>query len=635
VFVIKRSFIVFSLCLALLLSLAAWVYAPGTSGPALLDDYSSLGSLENVGESPEQAFDYILGDESGALGRSVSMATFVLEQALGAGDIATTKRVNIAIHLFNGFLVALLLLLLGRSKSMPFAPVAAVLFAGVWVLAPLQVSTVLYLVQRMAMLAATFTLLSLVFYVHWRRSLGKGLGQLAWLIAAFCALIVGVFAKENAIVAIPLILVLEVCGLQFLDDRGQIISWLRRLTYTLITFGSVVLMILLLFYWDWLSSRYWGREFSLEERVFTQARILWDYVGQFLLPDVQRMGIFHDDVVISTSLYSPISTLLSLVAWCLVIAGGLAFLLVPGGGVVAYGLLFYPIAHTIESTVWPLELYFEHRNYLPSIGLSILMLGLYGVTTRQWRETASPLLAWLGVYIVYLVLLTSSQVQIWSSAPLLAMNHVIGHPDSARANREMATQLAVVGAREGALEYSSKAYAVGLSQNAAGDEHYGDYILRNVALACLSRKPLNPDEYEELGRLNPSRPLGDVSTMSTVVKLRQTNACKEFEWGDFMEYLSGLYLQEFDASQASANMWSALAMLANAEQHWEHAYQFNKRNLVLAPGNIRGLLMQLHFSTALGKEEEARGLITELQQLEEAGKLNQGERDTLALYEGN
>ena len=72
----------------------------------------------------------------------------------------------------------------------------------------------------------------------------------------------------------------------------------------------------------------------------------------------------------------------------------------PGGGVVAYGLLFYPIAHTIESTVWPLELYFEHRNYLPSIGLSILMLGLYGVTTRQWRETASPLLAWLGVYIV-------------------------------------------------------------------------------------------------------------------------------------------------------------------------------------------------------------------------------------------
>ena len=93
-----------------------------------------------------------------------------------------------------------------------------------------------------------------------------------------------------------------------------------------------------------------------------------------------------------------------------------------------------------------------------------------------------------------------------------------------------------------------------------------------------------------------------------------------------------LYLREYDTSLASAQMFSALAMLANAHQRWDDAYQYTARFLDMAPDNTRGMLMQLHFTTALNKREEAERFIARLQKLQDAGKLNRSERDTLALY---
>ncbi|MDG1315247.1 MAG: hypothetical protein P8P29_06975, partial [Flavobacteriaceae bacterium] len=79
--------------ISLILFLTLWVYFPGLAGPSLLDDYSSLGTLHNVSTSPDLAWDYVLGDNSGPLGRSVSMATFVVEHLWSDGTIATSKLV--------------------------------------------------------------------------------------------------------------------------------------------------------------------------------------------------------------------------------------------------------------------------------------------------------------------------------------------------------------------------------------------------------------------------------------------------------------------------------------------------------------------------------------------------------------
>lgn len=622
----------YGISLAIILLLSFWVYFPGVDGPALLDDYSSLGALGNLSSAPEQAWDYVLGDNSGPLGRSVSMATFVVEHLWSDGTIATSKLVNIAIHLFNGILVTTLLMLLAKGRGIPLAHIAAIVCAGIWLLAPLQVSTVLYLVQRMAMLATTFTLLSLVFYVLWRASASRTVWRSLLLLACVVTLVLGVLSKENAVLCIPLILLVEVCWIQGKSPVSGESARVHHSAYGLILLGVVCLLGFLMLNLTVLEAKYEAREFTLHERALTQPRILWDYVRQFYMPDIHRLGIFHDDIQISSALFAPRSTFWAIAAWIGLVCVGVLVWRWPAGRIAMFGPLFFLTGHAMESTVWPLEMYFEHRNYLPSIGLCLLVFSVYALIAREWGEVSKPLLAWLGVYILFLTLQTSSQVQIWSSAPLLAMQHVNGHPNSARANNELATHLARVGAREGALKYSQKAFNASNEYDAASNEHYGDYILRNLALACIAKAPLTETEYQELGRTEPERPIGSVTTMSVVIKLRQSDACADFDWQGFLDHLGELYLSDVDSSRASANMWSAFAMLANAEQRWEQAYEYNARSLALSPESTRGLLMQLHFTTALNKREEADKYIQQLQGLKEAGKLNRGEQDTLALY---
>ncbi|RLQ23746.1 hypothetical protein DWB85_00915 [Seongchinamella sediminis] len=625
--------VILSVAAALLLgALAAWIYAPGIHGPYLLDDFSSLGHLDNLVDTPTWSLDYVFGDTSGMLGRTVSMATFVLDTLVSGGAAEAAKQVNIYLHLLTGLLLWGFLALLLSFVPVRFPVTAALAFTAVWLLAPLQVSTVLYLVQRMAMLAALFCLASLVSYLLWRRSQLHGRPQVLYLlfVPVFGAL--AALSKENGLLFIPLVLLLEAFWLQFADGRGGIDRRLRTITLGLIGLGCVAISVLLLWQWQWLQAAHGLREFSLEERLLTQLRILWDYVGQFYLPDIARLGLFHDDYPVSTSLAEPGTTGPALLAWALVLVACLAAWLHPWARRIAFGALFFMAGHSLESTVWPLELYFEHRNYLPSVGLVILPMAIYLAAVEKWPETGRPLLAWVWVFVFWLALQTSSQVQIWSSAPLLAMQQVNGHPESSRANKEYASQLATAGAREAALKYSRLGYESALKHPAAADEHFGDYKLRDVAIACIARQPLRPDEYQQLGSVNPSRPLGQVSTLSVVIKLRQGDACPAFDWDGFLDHLAGLYLHEYDTSLASAQMFSALAMLANAQQRWQDAYQYTARFLDLAPDNIRGMLMQLHFTTALNRRDEADALIARLQKLQDAGKLKRSEQDTLALY---
>ncbi len=622
---------VFALGVAML-AVTYWLYSPGVRGPAMLDDYSSLERLEYLKQAPEEAWDYVLGDSSGPLGRSVSIASFVGEQLLGAGGVASAKRVNIVIHLLTGTCVAWFFYLLLAAHGTPLRATAAILFAGFWLLTPLQVSTVLYLVQRMAQLAALFCLLALISYLYWRRSLAARTPRHRYLLLAILAFAAGLFSKENALVTLPLLLLLEACWLQFRDDQGRTIHWLRRFTWIAICGGALAVGVLLLLYWGKLTTMYTSREFTLEQRLLTEPRILWDYVAQFYWPDVARMSIFHDDYTVSTSLRHPATTLPALLAWFALLASIALAWRWPFARRLALGPLFFLAGQSLESSVWPLELYFEHRNYLPGVGLALLPMALYAGLAERWREVGKPLLAWLVFALAWVASLTSSQVQVWSSAPLLAMQQSNAHPDSARASRGMATQLATVGAVDAALEYSGRAYTAALANPAAGDEHHGDYIMRNIALACIAGKPLSYSQYSELGRVEPGRPLGDVATISVVIQLQQENRCPDFDWNGFLDHLHSLYLQRFDTSLASANVFTALAMLSNAQQRWEDAYAYTARSLALLPGRHRELLMQLHFVSALGREDERKSLIVQLKALRDAGKLSRGERDTLALY---
>jgi hypothetical protein len=309
----------------------------------------------------------------------------------------------------------------------------ALVAAALWLLHPLHVSTVLYVVQRMAQLSSLFTLLGLLVYCRCRLRWAAAGAETGELIAAalWLALItvMATLAKENGALLPWLIAVVEVVlfrGAWAGRDRVA----LARLGWAVLLLPVILVASVLLVSPELISGRYGGRDFTLEERVLTQARMLWQYLGWILLPNITSMGFFHDDIPLSRGLLTPLTTLLSLLAWGAL--GIVAFVLRGRYPMLLFALLFFLVGHAMESTVLPLEMVFEHRNYLPAAGVCLLAaMALFQLAgkIRLLRPRVFLLIAFT-VLLVQLML----RAQAWSDELSLARFNVVNHPESPRAN---------------------------------------------------------------------------------------------------------------------------------------------------------------------------------------------------------
>jgi hypothetical protein len=231
----------------LVVAITGWIYFPGSSGPALLDDYSSISLIPDLKTSPELALDYIFGNGSGPLGRPVALASFVFESLIFDWSIQTSKQINIALHLINGCLVTWLYALLFRRIDAPGAFGLAVLLGAAWLLSPLFVSTVLYVVQRMAMLAATFMLLAMIAYCHWRNNIINGKSRFDLLLLVGVSFLLAMYSKENAIVLVPLLLLLETLWFEFKGSNGQVVALSRNVVFVVMATGALFVFFVAVF----------------------------------------------------------------------------------------------------------------------------------------------------------------------------------------------------------------------------------------------------------------------------------------------------------------------------------------------------------------------------------------------------
>jgi len=497
---------------------------------------------------------------------------------------------------------------------------------------------VLYVVQRMAMLATLFMVAACISYIYWRSAVQNERRVLSSVLALLTVflLAMAVFSKETGIVGVPIILLMEALWFQFRDTHGQINRRLQVFTLGSILSGTVFLCLFFTLNLQWLVDSYRNRYFTLSERVLTQSRILWDYLGQLLLPDVTKMGLFHDDITISTSMSEPATTSYALLAWIGAFALSLMLLKWRKGRYVVFAIAFFLVGHSTESTLLPLELYYEHRNYFPGIGVFLGIAVLFGHFFRKWPEARNAVITWGWVFVLILAMKTSSQVQIWSSAPLLYLNDVNAHPESFRANVNLAGQLAGVGSLDGALEYSARAHQY--SRN----ERQADYDLRDLSLGCTANLPLSEERIAALGLVDPERPLSSVSTLNVLVRQVQNNDCPNFNRIAFADRMAEIFLDDqccdmkeggqLFQEKGAANIYAGLAVLENALERYDNAYQYAERFLLGSPDNVRGLLMKLHFATALYKQSEVSSLLTQLHILEQAGALTVADSQTLALY---
>jgi tetratricopeptide (TPR) repeat protein len=174
------------------------------------------------------------------------------------------------------------------------------------------------------------------------------------------------------------------------------------------------------------------RGWTVGQRLLTEPRVLADYLRLLIVPHAHSTGLFNDQFAISKGWLDPRSTLPAIALVLGLIGAG--FALRRRHPAIALALLFYFAAQLMESGWIPLELYFEHRNYLPAtllfwpIGLA---LGTPGAL-RFLRVGAAVVI--LGV----LAGMTAQRATLWGDGFRQAQVWAAINPDSARAQANAA-----------------------------------------------------------------------------------------------------------------------------------------------------------------------------------------------------
>lgn len=416
--------------IGLLVATVMLVFWPGRTGPFMLDDLWNLPPLGHDGgiQSLQHWLAFVFGGEAGSLGRPISLASFTLNALYWPADPLAFKLTNIFIHGLNTAAVYWLVRVVLGTTKLPAGRTCALLAALIWGVHPTQVSTVLYVVQRMALLSTLFILLGLIAYAHGRRIISERpqLGY-RWIVGGIvgCGAL-AVFSKENGVLLPLMALAVEYTVFHSLPSPTH---WqkvrpvlLRAPVYLLVGYIAFTAP-------SWLDA-YHARPWSPAERLAAQGPILLQYLGNYFVPRLDAGGLFHDGLQVHSLLK------LALPAWgVLLFAGVVAIVFRKRSPVLALAVLWFFAAHALESTILPLELAFEHRNYVASVGFVVALAFAAGKLSGSVRGFA-------GVsVIIALSLMTIAQARIWGNELAAALVWPAEHPNSARAHQFAAAVL--------------------------------------------------------------------------------------------------------------------------------------------------------------------------------------------------
>lgn len=346
--------------------LAVAIYWPARSGGWIFDDEPNIANYLRLRDFSD-SLSFLLS------GRGISFLSFALNIKLWGLDPSVFRWVNVVIHTMNSLLVVLLLRQLTGS-AWRWAIVGGLFF----LCHPLQTSAVSYVVQRMTILSAFFALLAILLADRYLILVGEGRGEESrkfLLMSVFCG-IFSVMSKENTVL-LPLVIPL----LAWFRGKGRLAAGWRP-AFTLWLSISVV-AILYQYLVD--SSMTW-RLASLplykdtgktlyemlgdQDRAvmpiryfLSQLEVFWVYLGLVFFPLRQALDYCRPIADLRLSLlHVGTLTLVATALWFVYKRRDRAPFLFLG---IAWILIFT----VVESSLIPLDPIFEHRLYLPLVGV--------------------------------------------------------------------------------------------------------------------------------------------------------------------------------------------------------------------------------------------------------------------------
>ena len=585
----QRHAIAWSVALFLIL-FGGWIaYRPGLAGDFLFDDFANLPSLGATGPINNNAalLRYLTSSESDPTGRPLALASFLVDAQDWPAEPEPFKRTSVLLHLLNGTLLVWVLLRLGRSLKLEEARASAAALAGAaaWVLHPLFVSTTLYVVQREAMLPATFSLIGILGWMTAREALARGQiakGVVGLAMASGACTLLAVLCKANGALLPLLILLIEwivlLPGTPMPSPDAR--RWHRRALWMLLALPTFLLATwLILQIPSSIESAAEIRDWTVPQRLLTEPRALVDYLGYLILPRAQSRGLFNDAFPVSTGLLQPWTTLPSLLLIATLVVAGIA--LRKRHPAIALALLFYFAAQSMESSWVPLELYFEHRNYLPAlllfwpIAIGLLKPG----PLRSVRYAAVPVL------LLGLSLTTYERAQLWGDSYHQSVLWAVQNPDSARAQATAAQY---------DLSHGRPRLAAARLRNAMADHPADIQIPINLIGAECELGAVRPETLDAASRALAATKLGgelNFRWFKTGLDLVAKHECTGLDLGTLQSLL--------DSARRNPH-WKTDTGTLQDLQHLEGLIELAKAQPMQAEGSFnRALAIQPRPDTAL------------------------------------
>ncbi|MFW5975549.1 MAG: hypothetical protein ACOCP6_02190, partial [Desulfosalsimonas sp.] len=438
------------------------IYGNSFHVPFQFDDTPNI--VENPNVQPEsftlQEFAksfYGLDREHEKIKRPLSYLSLAVNYYLSGENVFAYHAVNFCIHLITSVFLFLLIcntlkLPLLKDRWQKSAYAVALLSVFFWAVHPIQLTAVTYIVQRMAAMAGMFYVMSMYFYLK-ARTTGRPAGRGVYFFLCAAAALAAFASKENAAM-LPIVL--------FLYELFLISGISRENLKKALCFSVVPLLVFLLlagFYVDFSSflSGYENRPFSLAERMMTQPRIILLYLSLLVYPVSSRLMFIHD-VPLSQSLIDPWTTGASIVF--ILAAFSAALYYSKKWPLIAFCVIFFFINHVIESSVIPLELVYEHRNYIPSMFFFVLVAiaMVWVLDYFSYRPSIQFLMAFGFCFLLAAQAHTTyDRNKVWQSEALLWSDNARKAPALSRVHTNLGRAYADLGLSDEAAERFERA----------------------------------------------------------------------------------------------------------------------------------------------------------------------------------
>jgi len=560
----RYSSVVWTLLVILLFSVAGFgLYSKTLQGPFIFDDVSKIKDNPNIRLTEFEANKILKAafGKGSAKSRPVGNISFALNYYFHQYHLEGYHIVNIIIHILTGIFLFYFLkttLSLPSVKTTGNGSAKIAFFAAlIWLVNPIQTQSVTYVVQRLNSLAALFYILSFWLYVKARLTDHRGKkwsrfggAVAAWVLALGC--------KQNAAILPFFIFLYEWYFLQDLSSKW-LKSNLKYLAAVVILFGVIALLYLGTDPLQRLSSikDFANKDFTLTERVMTQFRVIIYYISLIFFPHPSRLNLDYD-FPLSTSLISPLTTLLSLSAIVGLIL--LAIYFARKERLLSFCILWFFGNLLIESSIIPLAIIFEHRNYLPSMLVCLIPVILaYRYIKLSWIKIGLMCLI-VSVFSFW----TYQRNRVWQNEITLWTDIVQKSPDKARPHANLGDAFK----KEGKLDAAIEQFMTAVRLDPSLPEPYNNL---GVVLAKQGKIDEAIDYYSRAIKIKPSYAEAYFNLGSTLAAHGQIMQA--------IDMLSKALQLNPDSARVHSNLGSLFIKQGNLEKALYH----NKEALRLDP----------------------------------------------------